>query len=184
MYSPHAIKLSVLAALLIGGLLSACTASALMPKGWITGRATFFGGSLDKDARRGGPTIHEGACHFGWIDPRRGTGWDVAAFPDSLKQMHGACGRCFAVRCHPYIFTDGHGARVNRLHACSKGIATVVVRVTDVCPCHYATNTVSNKRWCCGDMPHIDLSQWAFGKIADFGAGVVGVRFREVPCPP
>lgn len=33
------------------------------------------------------------------------------------------------------------------------------------CPCTYAGNAESNKRWCCGDMPHLDMSQWALEKI-------------------
>ena len=33
------------------------------------------------------------------------------------------------------------------------------------CPCTYAANADSNKRWCCGDMPHLDMSQWALEKI-------------------
>jgi hypothetical protein len=41
----------------------------------------------------------------------------------------------------------------------------VVVKVTDTCPCHYPGNYRSNKRWCCGDMPHFDLSVWAFEKV-------------------
>lgn len=37
--------------------------------------------------------------------------------------------------------------------------------VTDTCPCHYPNNYASNKRWCCGDMPHIDLSVWAYERV-------------------
>lgn len=41
------------------------------------------------------------------------------------------------------------------------------VKITDTCPCNYPGNAASNKRWCCGDFPHLDLSQWALDKIAD-----------------
>jgi hypothetical protein len=33
------------------------------------------------------------------------------------------------------------------------------------CPCNYAGNAESNKRWCCGDFPHLDMSEWALSKI-------------------
>jgi len=34
----------------------------------------------------------------------------------------------------------------------------VVVTVTDTCPCQYANNAYSNKRWCCGDMVSVPLT--------------------------
>lgn len=39
------------------------------------------------------------------------------------------------------------------------------------CPCR-----------CCGDMPHLDVSAWAFEKLADKKWGVIGLKFRRVPC--
>ena len=33
------------------------------------------------------------------------------------------------------------------------------------CPCVYPNNAASNARWCCGDYPHLDLSQWALEKV-------------------
>jgi hypothetical protein len=33
--------------------------------------------------------------------------------------------------------------------------------------CNYPSNYYSNKRWCCGDVPHLDLSVYAFAKLAD-----------------
>jgi expansin (peptidoglycan-binding protein) len=33
-------------------------------------------------------------------------------------------------------------------------------------------------------MPHMDLSQQAFQKIADVTQGVAGARWRVVACPP
>lgn len=44
------------------------------------------------------------------------------------------------------------------------------VKVADTCPCNYAANAESNKRWCCGDYPHLDLSQWALEKVCRFSA--------------
>ena len=39
------------------------------------------------------------------------------------------------------------------------------MKVVDTCACDYAPNAQSNKRWCCGDYPHLDTSQWALEKI-------------------
>lgn len=33
---------------------------------------------------------------------------------------------------------------------------------------------------CCGDMYHFDLSNQAFGKIANINDGVVGIYYRQV----
>jgi hypothetical protein len=33
------------------------------------------------------------------------------------------------------------------------------------CYSNYPNNYYSNKRWCCGDMDHLDISKWAFEKV-------------------
>ena len=38
-------------------------------------------------------------------------------------------------------------------------------QITDSCQCAYSPNSYSNKRWCCGDMQHFDLSVWTFQKV-------------------
>jgi hypothetical protein len=48
--------------------------------------------------------------------------------------------------------------------------------------CHYPGNYASNKRWCCGDMYHMDLSLWAFEKLADAKWGVMALEWRDVSC--
>ncbi len=58
----------------------------------------------------------------------------------------------------------------------------MVVRITDTCPCTYPANAYSNKRWCCGDMDHFDVSVWAFEKLADKKWGVVGIKYRQGGC--
>jgi hypothetical protein len=50
---------------------------------------------------------------------------------------------------------DGYGATLDRNGACFDQEASVVVTITDTCPCHYPGNYHSNKRWCCGDMYHL-----------------------------
>ena len=53
-------------------------------------------------------------------------------------------------------------------------------------PLQYPGNYYSNKRWCCGDAgsgsAHMDMSVWAFEKLASKGLGVIGISFRQVPC--
>jgi hypothetical protein len=51
------------------------------------------------------------------------------------------------------------------------------------CPCNYPNNAASNARWCCGDMPHLDMSEWALEKLVkDIGKGVFGISYRTVDC--
>lgn len=65
----------------------------------------------------------------------------------------------------------GHGcaqARVSARTGCTElnggctALPSQVVRIVDVCPCSYPSNAYNNKRWCCGDRDHFDVSVWAF----------------------
>lgn len=143
---------------------------------WLDGRITFYGTD--------GFSVHRGSCGYGFLDPDASTGWDIAAPADRNLNFTGSCGKCYEVICEPKTFTDGFGATLDRTSACRfpDGETAVVVTVTDQCPCNYPANQMSNSRWCCGDINHFDLSQWAFEKLADLRWGVVAVRYREVPC--
>lgn len=79
-------------------------------------------------------------------------------------------------------FNDGYGNQLGRDSVCYDPEASVVVRIVDTCPCNYPNNFYSNKRWCCGDMDHFDLSIWAFEKLADMKWGVIGLKYRPVSC--
>jgi hypothetical protein len=74
-------------------------------------------------------------------------------------------------------FNDGYGNYLDRKDVCYNG-GSVVVQITDRCDCNYPANAYSNARWCCGDMYHMDLSQWAFEMLADSKWGVIGTAFR------
>jgi hypothetical protein len=87
--------------------------------------------------------------------PFAATGWDVAAASDTNNDYSGSCGKCKEVKCKPMTFKDGYGAQLDRNGACHDQEASVVVTITDTCPCHYPGNYYSNKRWCCGDMYHL-----------------------------
>ncbi|GBF92088.1 hypothetical protein Rsub_04435 [Raphidocelis subcapitata] len=146
--------------------------------GWSSGRATFYG-------EDGGTTIHQGSCQFGQLDSNAGTGYDIAALSDADPEFAGSCGRCYEVSCVDDDVTDGYGARLGRKGSC-KGGGSVVVTITDTarwCPCAYSANAYSNKRWCCGDTRHMDLSASAFDKLAPRSVGVIAVKWRRVDCP-
>ncbi|GLI68165.1 hypothetical protein VaNZ11_012470, partial [Volvox africanus] len=91
--------------------------------------------------------------------------------------------RCYEVACNPAAFSDGYGNYIDRNSGCYDSSKTVTITITDDCPCNYPENAYSNRRWCCGDMFHIDLSQEAFSQLANIGQGVMGIRFRQVDCP-
>jgi hypothetical protein len=56
--------------------------------------------------------------------------------------------KCKEVRCRKANFADGYGQWLDRANVCYNDYASVVVMVTDTCPCHYPGNYHSNKRWC------------------------------------
>ncbi|KAG2452438.1 hypothetical protein HYH02_002681 [Chlamydomonas schloesseri] len=144
--------------------------------GWTVGRATYYGND-------GGATIDQGSCMYGSLpNGMVSTGQDIAALSDTDPSFGGSCGRCYEVTCNPASFNDGYGQWLDRSGACYSG-ASVVVTITDSCPCNYPNNAYSNKRWCCGDMRHMDLSYIAFGKIANLNQGVIGIKYRQVSCP-
>jgi uncharacterized surface protein with fasciclin (FAS1) repeats len=133
---------------------------------WTRGRMTFYG----KD----GYSIHDGACHYGGIPHP----YYVAALSDWWPEYrngayeHNKCGHCFEIQCDPNGRSYCRNDRLN---------ASIIVRVTDRCPCHH--ENPSNKRWCCGDQPHFDVSHEAFGELASHTGGWVYLQWREIQCP-
>ena len=104
---------------------------------------------------------------------------------DSSSLFGGSCGKCFEVRCKPGIIYDGYGDSHDRSSACYDPSKSLVVRTVDNCPCVYPGNQFSNSRWCCGDngyTAHLDLSVWAFEKLASKTNGMIGLEIREVSC--
>eukprot|EP00775_Hariotina_reticulata_P005109 gene5109-5349_t len=143
---------------------------------WRVGRASNYGGAGDPW------TIHAGSCSYQYLDPSVNKGWDVAALADAVSDYAGSCGRCYEVGCQPMHLTDGYGAGLDRTDVCYDSNQTVTLMITDTCPCNYPPNYYSNKRWCCGDYYHFDISSWTFEKLAERKYGVIGIRYREVPC--
>jgi hypothetical protein len=54
--------------------------------------------------------------------------------------------KCKEVRCRPANFADGYGQWLERSNVCYDDYSSVVVMVTDTCPCYYPNNWYSNKR--------------------------------------
>lgn len=88
------------------------------------------------------------------------------------------------MRCKAEDITDGYGSTMSRASACRDPTAAVIVTVTDACPCDH--ENPSNKRWCCGDggagVAHLDLSVWAFERLAAKSTGVIAVEMRWAEC--
>ncbi|KAF5841716.1 RlpA-like double-psi beta-barrel-protein domain-containing protein-containing protein [Dunaliella salina] len=152
--------------------------------GWQEGRATHYGDEQDNPSGYKGTTIHEGSCLYWYLDKNVGTGWDIAALSDHNYDFDGSCGNCYEVKCSNMGFRDGNGEYIDRTSACYDESKSVVVRVTDACPCNYEANAKSNYRWCCGDMYTMDLSYMAFRQLADRELGVIGIKYRRTECPP
>ncbi|QDZ20878.1 hypothetical protein HOP50_04g34050 [Chloropicon primus] len=134
--------------------------------GWQRGRATFYG--------RDGYSIHDGACHYGGIPYPYYVGALSDWWPEYINSAyeHNKCGTCFEIQCDP----NGRSyCRQDRLNT------SIILKVTDRCPCKH--ENPSNQRWCCGDMPHYDLSYEAFGELASHTGGWVYLQWREIQCP-
>jgi hypothetical protein len=108
-----------------------------------------------------------------------------------------SCGECYEVQCVPGTVVDRWGEQLSRWDTCTGGDGggafgpggagvdpipqTALVKVVDSCPCFH-DNYASNQRWCCGDVPHIDLGEEAFEFLADKKKGVIRARWRRVDC--
>eukprot|EP00877_Chromochloris_zofingiensis_P008309 jgi/Chrzof1/3731/Cz13g06260.t1 len=119
----------------------------------------------------------QGSCRYGTDIPEF-----YAAYPNVQEGFDGSCGRCFEVACDPTSFSDGFGEWQDRAHVCHDVKKSVVVKIVDSCPCYQADNYWSNKRWCCGDMQHIDLADNVFAQLADTKWGVIGLKWRQADC--
>jgi len=145
---------------------------------WHSARATWYGGP-------GGPgpdgmSIYTGSCGYGKDIGSHYVSafWTQGGYDWGLTNK---CGTCYEVMC-----VDG-GTRGKEEQsefpdsACHEsGVRSVVVKITDSCPCHHPNS--GNKKWCCGDVIHFDLSYAAFDAIANRGKGVVDLRARAAKC--
>lgn len=52
----------------------------------------------------------------------------------------------------------------------TESIGLSQVKIVDECPCYKPDNQRSNAEWCCGDMPHLDMSEWALEKVLSWNS--------------
>ncbi|KAJ9529832.1 hypothetical protein QJQ45_022243 [Haematococcus lacustris] len=164
---------TLLSALLLAGARFA-SGSAKIDWQWKSGRASWYG--------NGDWPIHIGGCGYDYLWKDEGTGWDVAALADVSPDYYNSCGLCYEIACDPTWTSDYYGEKFDRSRVCYDSSASVVVRIVDTCQCTYPANWWSNKRWCCGDKAHFDVSMWAFEKLAELRWGVIALKYRAVPC--
>ncbi len=93
---------------------------------------------------------------------------------------------CLEVKCRSAVIPDGTSGTLDRTGLCLND-KSVKVKIVDTCPCVYPNNAASNARWCCGDFPHLDLSQWALEKVCYPGCSALRIlnmliRSHECEC--
>ena len=126
-----------------------------------------------------------GGYSYGLCVPRptRAAGTSLTSLPLPPASSTGECGQCFEVMCVNGRTRGLPWSLLGPWPGCLPGDAgtkSVVVMVTDSCPCHHPNP--SNRRWCCGDAQHFDMSYAAFDAIADRGRGVVDLKVKSCGC--
>jgi hypothetical protein len=139
--------------------------------------------ALFLDGRRRGKKTAPLTCLLLQKQQQQGTGFDIVALSDTDPDYPNSCGNCYAIACRRAVIQDGYGETLDRTSTCYDESRQVIVMVTDTCPCVYPANAMSNKRWCCGDKPHVDMSTQAFRKLGDTSHGVMAARWKRVECP-
>lgn len=100
----------------------------------------------------------------------------VAAMNTAGLNNTDECGTCYAVSC-----IDGPTRGLPGSEFTDSGCISnksITVMITDSCPCDHANP--NNKKWCCGDTTHMDLSYMAFGMIANHSKGVVDMKWERL----
>lgn len=146
--------------------------------GWMDARATWYGGP-------GGPgpdgmSIYTGSCGYGQdLGNHFVCAWQTDGGYD--WGLTDKCGQCYEVLCVDGATRGLDWSELGPWGGCQEsGVKSVTVKISDSCPCHHP-NT-GNKRWCCGDRVHLDLSYAAFDSIAIRHRGVVDLKVRPADC--
>ncbi|KAK9839232.1 hypothetical protein WJX81_002973 [Elliptochloris bilobata] len=107
--------------------------------------------------------------------------YQLAAVAPNAADEHG--------RYYPGNPLYGQDAQLTRCwNATDGGEDSIIVHITDMCPCVQYEDTEHPSRVtgvntpCCGDVYHFDLSYWAFERLAHPLYGIMMVDFRPLDC--
>ena len=145
---------------------------------WKAGRATWYGGPSGPGPD--GMSIYTGSCGYG---QDLGNHFITAVQTDGGYDygLTEECGKCIEVVCVNGPTRGFEWSELGKWAGCQEpAVKSVVVKITDSCPCNHPNE--GNKRWCCGDREHLDLSYAAFDQIAIRHRGVVDLKFRPASC--
>ena len=145
---------------------------------WKAGRATWYGGPSGPGPD--GMSIYTGSCGYG---QDLGNHFITAVQTDGGYDygLTEECGKCIEVVCVDGPTRGFEWSELGKWAGCQEpAVKSVVVKITDSCPCNHPNE--GNKRWCCGDREHLDLSYAAFDQIAIRHRGVVDLKFRPASC--
>ena len=145
---------------------------------WKAGRATWYGGPSGPGPD--GMSIYTGSCGYG---EDLGNHFVTAVQTDGGYDygLTEECGKCIEVVCVDGPTRGFEWSELGKWAGCQEpAVKSVVVKITDSCPCNHPNE--GNKRWCCGDREHLDLSYAAFDQIAIRHRGVVDLKFRPASC--
>ena len=76
-------------------------------------------------------------------------------------------------------FDDDERTKLCEKTTCYDRDKTLIIQIIDICPCDYI---YGRQEICCGDIPHFDLSFWAFESLAHPLQGKMNLLFRPVDC--
>lgn len=147
--------------LLLPSQVSALSASDLGEE-WSIASATYIK-AADESTGNGG-----GACGYGDTD-KMGYGMATTGVSSALFNKGSSCGGCFVVRCVDHILW------------CLQTSPSIIVTATDFCPPNYGL-AGDYGGWCNYPREHLEMSEFAFGKIAELEANIVPVQYRRVNC--
>ncbi|WIA15742.1 hypothetical protein OEZ85_002357 [Tetradesmus obliquus] len=149
-----------------------------------TGTATYYGASDDPhgDKLENGSGAcwkarSYGVCYGKCFEKVEGPRL-LAAINTPEMGLTSKIGSCYKVKCKRGAKRGQGSSQYGWDYPC-RTEEPIEVMITDSCPCHQNEH---NKRNCCGPAVHLDLSYWAFEKIADPKWGLVDVEAWEVAC--
>ncbi|KAM3736240.1 hypothetical protein ACB098_10G147400 [Castanea mollissima] len=120
---------------------------------WFDAHATFYGDMS------GGATMRYGNLF------KQGYGLATTALRTALFNNGGTCGACFEIIC------------VNAPHWCIRN-TVIIVTATNLCP----PSTHPSANWCNPPLRHFDLSMPMFTRLAYYRAGIIPIKYHQVPC--